>query len=103
MGRKSASGSGIRDEQPGSYFLELRNHFVGVKILKFFDADPGSGMETVRIRDGKSRIRDPGLTSRIRNTGQRYRSGSGSFHHQARIVRKTLISNVSDFFMTFYL
>ncbi len=26
-GRKSASGSGIRDEQPGSYFLELRNHF----------------------------------------------------------------------------
>jgi hypothetical protein len=52
--RKSASGSGIRDEQPGSYFLELRNHFfafLGVKILKFFDEDPGSGMETVRIRD----------------------------------------------------
>jgi hypothetical protein len=22
-------GSGIRDEQPGSYFLELRNHFLG--------------------------------------------------------------------------
>jgi hypothetical protein len=58
MGRKSASGSGIRDEQPGSYFLELRNHFLWVKIFKFFDADPGwrqfgSGME-------KSRIRDPG-------------------------------------------
>jgi hypothetical protein len=55
-GRISASGSGIRDEQPGSYFLELRNHFfafLGVKILKFFDEDPGSGMETVRIRDGK--------------------------------------------------
>ena len=52
MGRKSASGSGIRDEQPGSYFLELRNHFFGVKkILYFFDADPGSGMETVWIRD----------------------------------------------------
>jgi hypothetical protein len=51
MGRKSAFGSGIRDEQPGSYFIELRNHFFGVKILKFFDADPGSGMETVRIRD----------------------------------------------------
>ncbi len=53
-GRKSASGAGIRDEQPGSYFLELRNHFCaffGVKILKFFDEDPGSGMETVRIRD----------------------------------------------------
>jgi hypothetical protein len=46
----------IRDEQPGSYFLELRNQFFwffGVKIHKFFDDDPGSGMETVRIRDGK--------------------------------------------------
>jgi hypothetical protein len=31
----------IRDEQPGSYFLELRNHFFGVKTLKFFYADPG--------------------------------------------------------------
>jgi hypothetical protein len=66
MGRKSASRAGIRDEQPGSYFLELRNHFFGffgVKILKFFDEDPGSGMETVRIRvsgiqDGKKS--DPG-------------------------------------------
>jgi hypothetical protein len=58
MGRKSASGSGILDEQPGSYFLVLRNHFFGVKILKFFDEDPGSGMETVRIRDGKKS--DPG-------------------------------------------
>jgi hypothetical protein len=43
----------------GSYFLELRNHFFaffGVKILKFFDEDPGwgqfgSGMEKSRIRD----------------------------------------------------
>jgi hypothetical protein len=52
-GRKSASGSGIRDEHPGSYFLELGNHFfafLGVKILKFFE-DPGSGIERVRIRD----------------------------------------------------
>jgi hypothetical protein len=65
-GRKSASGSGIRDEQPGSYFLELRNHFFvffWVKILKFFDADPGSGMENVRIRDpgsGMEKKSDPG-------------------------------------------
>jgi hypothetical protein len=48
-------GSGIRDKHPGSYFLELRNHFFFaffyVKILKFFDEDPGSGMESVRIRD----------------------------------------------------
>jgi hypothetical protein len=37
-------GSGIWDEQPRSYFLELRNNFFpffGVKILKFFDEDPG--------------------------------------------------------------
>ncbi len=43
-------GSGaflIWDEQPGSYFLELRNHI----LPKFFDADPGSGMEKSRIRD----------------------------------------------------
>ncbi len=33
-----------RDEQPGSYFRELRNN-VWVKILKFFDADPGSVMK----------------------------------------------------------
>jgi hypothetical protein len=33
----------IRDEQPGSYFLELRNNFFGVQILQFFDTDPGSG------------------------------------------------------------
>jgi hypothetical protein len=61
-GRKSASGSGIREEQLGSYFLELRNHFFaffGVKILKFFNEDPGSGMETVRILDEK-KFRDPG-------------------------------------------
>jgi hypothetical protein len=74
-GRKSASGSGIRDELPGSYYLELRNHFFaffGIKILKFFDEDPGSGMETVRIWDPgsgmeKSRIRDkhPGFATLI--------------------------------------
>jgi hypothetical protein len=42
-GRKSASGSGITR----IIFLELRNHFFaffGVKILKFFDEDPGSGI-----------------------------------------------------------
>ncbi len=45
MGKKSGSGSGIRDEKPGSYFRELRNHFfVVVKIPKFLDANPGSGI-----------------------------------------------------------
>jgi hypothetical protein len=65
MDKKSGSGSGIRNEQPGSYFLELRNHAIfGFKILKFFDADPGSGMGKIRIRDPGwkkvgSGIRDP--------------------------------------------
>ncbi len=51
-------GSGIWEEQPGSYFLELRNHFFWVKILEVFDADPGwrnsdlgSGMGKIRILD----------------------------------------------------
>jgi hypothetical protein len=55
------------DEQPGSYFLELRNHFFCFFCLNSLMRirDPGSGMETVRIRDPgpgmeKSRIRDPG-------------------------------------------
>jgi hypothetical protein len=36
----------IRDEQPGSYFLELRNLFFGLKY-----SNPESGMEKIRIRD----------------------------------------------------
>ncbi len=71
LGAFLTPGSGIRDEQPGSYFLELRNRFFaflgGVKILKFFDEHSGSGMETVRIRDPGwkkvgSGIRDKHLT-----------------------------------------
>jgi hypothetical protein len=46
------------DEQPRSYFRELRNHFLGLKYLNSFDADPGSRMEKNSI---------PG--SRIRNIG----------------------------------
>jgi hypothetical protein len=53
-------GSGIRClfdpwiQDPGSGMgikSTSRSGFFGVKILKFFDADPGSGMETGRIRD----------------------------------------------------
>jgi hypothetical protein len=33
MGKKLGSGSEIRDEQPGSYFPELRNNFLGLKYL----------------------------------------------------------------------
>jgi hypothetical protein len=74
MGKKSGSGSRIRNEQPGSYFLELRNYFLGFKYLS----------SVIQIRNGKnsdpgwkkvgSEIRDPGSgkTSRIRNTAIYY-------------------------------
>jgi hypothetical protein len=55
-GRKSASGSGIRDEQPGSYFLELRNHFYAFLGLKYLNSlmrirDPGWKKVGSGIRD----------------------------------------------------
>jgi hypothetical protein len=43
----------IRDEQPGSYFRVLKNN-----IFKFFDVDPGSGMEKIGSGMKKSRIWD---------------------------------------------
>jgi hypothetical protein len=33
----------------------------GVKILKFFEADPGSGMEKIRIRDGGNSDQGSGI------------------------------------------
>ena len=96
--RKSASGSGIRDEQPGSYFLELRNHFFaffGVKILKFFDEDPGSG---IRDRDRsdpgsgmeKSRIRDkhPGSATLVPS---KFGDKISHFGQENAISRKSVI------------
>ncbi len=71
-GRKSASGSGIRDEQPGSYFLELRNHFCllfwGLKYLNSLMRirDPGWRQFGSGIRDGK--MSDPGSGINIPDT-----------------------------------
>ena len=58
-------GSVIRDEQPGSYFLELRNYFFVFvfKILKYFVEDPGWR----QIESGMKKSRDPGSGSRIRD------------------------------------
>jgi hypothetical protein len=55
-GKKSASRSGLRMNYPISYFLEIRNHFLLFFGLKYLNSlmriwDPGSGMETIRIRD----------------------------------------------------
>jgi hypothetical protein len=46
-------GSGIRDEQPGfpDHISECLEKMFWVKILKFLNADPGSGMEKSWIRD----------------------------------------------------
>jgi hypothetical protein len=55
MGKKSGSGSGMNNPDHISESLET---MFWVKILKFFDADPGwkssdpgSGMEKIRFRD----------------------------------------------------
>jgi hypothetical protein len=48
-------GSGMNNPDHISESLET---IFWVKIFKFFDADPGSGMEKIRIRDGKNS--DPG-------------------------------------------
>jgi hypothetical protein len=49
MGKNPGSGSGMNNLDHNSESLETIFWF---KILKFFDADPGSGMEKNRIRDG---------------------------------------------------
>ncbi len=47
MGKKSGSGSGSRMNNPDLISESLEIIFW-VKILKFFDADQGSGMEKIR-------------------------------------------------------
>jgi hypothetical protein len=48
MGKKSGSGSGMNTQDHISESLET---IFLIKILNIFDADPGSGMEKIRIRD----------------------------------------------------
>jgi len=48
MGKKSGFGSGINNPDHISESLET---IFCVKILKFFDVDPGSGMEKIRTRE----------------------------------------------------
>jgi hypothetical protein len=70
MGKNPEPGSGIREEHPGYYFFEylLPYQFFGLKILEFFDADPGPGSCQPWIRD----LVNPGsgiLSPWIRDTG----------------------------------
>jgi hypothetical protein len=103
MGKKSGSGSGIRDEQPGSYFLELRNNFFGVKILKFLDADsgsgmiisdPGTGMEKSRIwnkHSGSATLKKIHVLVIVTDPDQANLSGSD--HHRFRITTLSLFNS----------
>jgi hypothetical protein len=50
MGKKSGSGSGMKNPD---HISESLKTIYWVKTLEFFDVDPGSGMEIIRIRDGK--------------------------------------------------
>jgi hypothetical protein len=59
MGKKSGSGFEIRIRENNSdHISESLEAIFRIKILKFFIADPGSGMEKIRIRDRKNS--DPG-------------------------------------------
>jgi hypothetical protein len=57
MGKNSGSGSGMNNPD---HIFESSETIFWVKILKFFDADPGPGWENFDfgIRDGKNS--DPG-------------------------------------------
>jgi hypothetical protein len=48
MGKKSGSGSGMNNLD---HIFESLETIFWVKIFKFFDADPGFGMEKIRIPD----------------------------------------------------
>jgi hypothetical protein len=74
MGKKSGSGMSSPD-----HISESLETIFWVKIVKFFYADPGwikfgSGMEKIRIRDGKNS--DPG--SWMKKIGSRIRHGKNS-------------------------
>jgi hypothetical protein len=45
------SGSGMNNQD---HISENLKTLFWVKILKFFNADPGSGVEKIRIRNGKN-------------------------------------------------
>jgi hypothetical protein len=64
MGKKSGSGFGIRirDEQPRSYFVELRNHFLGLRFLNSLMRilDPGCKKFGSGIQDPGGKMSDPG-------------------------------------------
>jgi hypothetical protein len=55
MRKNFGSRIAIPDKHLGSYFRELSNNFLDLKLLKFFIQSCRSGFD---IRDGKIQIRD---------------------------------------------
>jgi hypothetical protein len=72
----------IRDEKPGSYFLELRNHFFGLKYLNSLMRirDPGWRQFGSGIRDPGWKKSDPGSGIQIRY-GTRKERGSNQIQN----------------------
>jgi hypothetical protein len=56
----------IQDKLPEIIFLSIWNQFFGLKIVKFFDGDPGYFKPW--IRDGKNRIRNTEMDLSIMTT-----------------------------------
>ncbi len=71
------------NNNPDHISERLETMCFGVKILKFFDADPVTGMDKIRIRDGKIRIRDGKI--RILDSGWK-KFGSGIRDGKSRIL-----------------
>jgi hypothetical protein len=53
MGKKSGSGSGMNTQD--HIYESLETIFL-IKILNFFDADPGSGMDASGIPEGSEEV-----------------------------------------------
>jgi hypothetical protein len=103
MGRKSASGSGMRDEQPRSYFLELRNHFLVFLGLKYLNSlmrirDPGGRQFGSGIRDGKKS--DPGSGINIPDPQHWLNlfvfSKYMKFNTEAKALKKIMLVSISN-------
>ncbi len=76
------------------------NHFVNAQpVLNPWEV-PCSSIVQDSVADPDPHVFGPPGSG---STSQRYGSGSGSFYHHAKIVRKALISTILRLFLTFYL
>ncbi len=74
-------------------FSESLETIFWVKIRKFFDADPGSGMEKIRIRDGK--IRNIGDNLLLSNSNLINAINSSQYIILSHVRSRTVVQNDS--------